>query len=537
ETAIREHIQAQLRAQGRVAEVIKLRTKAGREKQCRLYIEVVQLEDGPHAISHLIDLSLSAQPQHGHALSSNDQQETAGELARAAARLQLLADASAAFAEAGMDEHALLALLAQRTAEALDAVCFVRLPSDDGQWLVVAAAHITDPVIRTALGTLFGRTRIAINSQHPTAEVFRSGQSLLTPVIPPEDLQKLLLPELWPVRDQLPLSSSLITPLRAHGEILGCLVFIRHTQKQAAFTQDDLTLAQDLADRAGLALINAHLYRDVQAVQRTAQQAHAQLHALITSLPTGICYLDRELRYQLVNPALAAINGYSPAEHVGQTIHTIIPGISTQVEPLLRRVLATGETIRDMETPGKRYPAHPDSYIWLLSYFPIPDPQNQIAGVGITITDITTIRRTEAALQASMNKLQAALNSMTDAIFITDTAGRLIEFNEAFATFHRFQSKDECPLTLDAYPQIMDILLMTDTPAREEQGVIGRALRGETCTNAEYTLRRKDTGEAWIGSYNFAPIRDGGGTIVGAVVISRDITASKQAEVMLRQSE
>ncbi|NTV65848.1 MAG: PAS domain S-box protein, partial [Oscillochloris sp.] len=41
----------------------------------------------------------------------------------------------------------------------------------------------------------------------------------------------------------------------------------------------------------------------------------------------------------------------------------------------------------------------------------------------------------------------------------------------------------------------------------------------------------------WIGSYNFAPIRDGGGTIVGAVVISRDITASKQAEVMLRQSE
>ncbi len=37
---------------------------------------------------------------------------------------------------------------------------------------------------------------------------------------------------------------------------------------------------------------------------------------------------------------------------------------------------------------------------------------------------------------------------------------------------------------------------------------VPRALRGEIVTNAEYSLRRKDTGESWVGSYSFGPIRD-----------------------------
>jgi signal transduction histidine kinase len=63
-----------------------------------------------------------------------------------------------------------------------------------------------------------------------------------------------------------------------------------------------------------------------------------------------------------------------------------------------------------------------------------------------------------------------------------------------------------------------------------------RALRGESAANAEYTLRRKDTGETWVGSYSFAPIRDKDGAIVGSVVVARDITDHKRAEEELRRS-
>jgi two-component system CheB/CheR fusion protein len=60
------------------------------------------------------------------------------------------------------------------------------------------------------------------------------------------------------------------------------------------------------------------------------------------------------------------------------------------------------------------------------------------------------------------------------------------------------------------------------------------ALRGEIGTNVERTLRRKDTGETWIASYSYAPIRDDAGEIVGAVMSARDITERKQAEDAVR---
>jgi signal transduction histidine kinase/CheY-like chemotaxis protein len=47
-------------------------------------------------------------------------------------------------------------------------------------------------------------------------------------------------------------------------------------------------------------------------------------------------------------------------------------------------------------------------------------------------------------------------------------------------------------------------------------------------------LRRKDTGESWFGSYNFAPIQDHG-TTVGAVFTARDITGQLRAKEALRQ--
>ena len=46
----------------------------------------------------------------------------------------------------------------------------------------------------------------------------------------------------------------------------------------------------------------------------------------------------------------------------------------------------------------------------------------------------------------------------------------------------------------------------------------------------EYTVRRKDTREAWISSYSFGPIRDASGALVGAVGAVRDVTDRKRAE-------
>lgn len=151
--------------------------------------------------------------------------------------------------------------------------------------------------------------------------------------------------------------------------------------------------------------------------------------------------------------------------------------------------------------------------------------------------EVAERRRAEEAIRESRAKLQAALASMTDAVFISDALGQYIEFNDAFASFYRFRSKDECAGTFAEYPKILDVFMADGSPAPVDMWAVPRALRGETVANAEYTLRRKDTGEIWVGSYSFSPIRDKDGVIVGAVVVARDITEIKKAaEALTRQS-
>ena len=154
-----------------------------------------------------------------------------------------------------------------------------------------------------------------------------------------------------------------------------------------------------------------------------------------------------------------------------------------------------------------------------------------------TLVDITETRRQAEALLASKAKLEAALASMTDAVFISDVEGNFVDFNEAFATFHKFSNKEECAKTLTEYPEFLDVFTANGELAPLEEWAVPRALRGETVMNAEYTLRRKGTGETWVGSYNFAPVRDQNGVIVGSVTTARDITEHKRAQEALVQSE
>jgi PAS domain S-box-containing protein len=129
--------------------------------------------------------------------------------------------------------------------------------------------------------------------------------------------------------------------------------------------------------------------------------------------------------------------------------------------------------------------------------------------------------------------LDAALESMSDAVFISDNDGRFVDFNEAFATFHRFNDKAGCARTLAEYPGFLDVFLANGESVPLENWAVPRALRGESASNAEFTLRRRDTGESWIGSYNYAPIRGKEGQIVGSVVTARDVTHIKQEKLAL----
>jgi PAS domain S-box-containing protein len=157
-----------------------------------------------------------------------------------------------------------------------------------------------------------------------------------------------------------------------------------------------------------------------------------------------------------------------------------------------------------------------------------------IAGL---VLDITERKRSEDEARAAKTSLEAALAAMTDAVFIADAKGRFIHCNDAFATFHRCKSKSDCIQSLADCRGCLEIFHADGRPASFDQRPVPRALAGETAMQAEYPMKRKDTGESWVGSFTFAPIRNDAGEIAGAVVTARDVTDQKRAAEVLKRSE
>jgi PAS domain-containing protein len=174
--------------------------------------------------------------------------------------------------------------------------------------------------------------------------------------------------------------------------------------------------------------------------------------------------------------------------------------------------------------------------LWSVRHAPAGrDPLGRRLLVGVAL-DITERRKSEEEALATKSKLEAALAAMRDGVFILDAEGRFIDFNEAFAKFYKFRSKEDSVQTFAELPAILSFFLPGGERVPPEEWPSQRALRGETELNAEYIIKRQD-GETYIGSYNFAPIRDSSGLITGAVVTVRDITDQKHAANRVRESE
>lgn len=263
--------------------------------------------------------------------------------------------------------------------------------------------------------------------------------------------------------------------------------------------------------------------------------SEAKYRSLFENIPKGIVHCrmiyekdgGSDFIFLDANSAFERITGLTDV--IGKRISELFPGIQKTYEKLFRIYEQVAETGKSEQL---EYYVEPLKQWHSIS---IAGPEK---GYFIAIFDVITEQKNaELEILDGKAKLEAALASMTDAVFFCDTEGRFIQFNEAFASFHRFKSKKECARTLNESPEILEIFHENGEPVPLDQWPVARALRGETATNEEYTLRRKDTGEAWVGSYGFAPIRDNSGTIVGSVVTGRDITEKKLTEHALRESE
>jgi len=264
--------------------------------------------------------------------------------------------------------------------------------------------------------------------------------------------------------------------------------------------------------------------------QAALRENDERFRLLIDHAPAALAMFDTDMRYLAVSRRWLEDYGLAGQNVLGKSHYEVFPEISETWKSIHRRALA-GEAVSAKED---RFDREDGSIQWLRwDVLPWHHDDESIGGIVIFSEDITARKAAESETEASRAKLAAALESMTDAVFISDTEGQFIDFNGAFAAFHRFRSKEECVRNFAGYAATRELFFPSGAPAPIGEWPVRRALRGDVATNVEYRITKKDSGETWVGSYSFAPIRDAAKTIVGAVIVARDITEQKRAEQAL----
>jgi len=258
------------------------------------------------------------------------------------------------------------------------------------------------------------------------------------------------------------------------------------------------------------------------------QDRLSELEQIYQSAPIGLCFLDTDLRYIRINDRLAAINGQPVSAHIGHTVREIIPEIAPTVEPLLQRLIATGEPVLNLEVNGTT-PAEPGvERVWLNDYYPVKSKNGNVAGITVVVQDIT--QRKQAASQETYRQFLDLLQSLDVMVWEADVA----TWQFTFVSQH---TEAILGYPVEQWLQEPDFWVKHIHPADREQTVASclNAIAKGRNNDFEYRFTAADGRVVWLRDI-VSIIQDTTGRARKIRGVMVDITKQKQAEEQLVQN-
>jgi PAS domain S-box-containing protein len=238
---------------------------------------------------------------------------TAEQAQRAEALQQIASEASQQLAEA-FDTGTTVMSIARIGLPQIADWCSVHELGDDGMLRVVALAH-SNPM----KASLFEGRYPTVGEAGPLShEVLQDQQPRVFPYVTDDLLREWTVsPEQFEVVRDFGLTSLMVFPLVARGRTLGIMRFAC-AESGRHFSPEDVTLAEELARRASIALDNARLYGAVQA-------SEARLAGLISVATDAIISLDDDQQIVMFNTGAETIFGWKHDEIIGKPLDVLIP--------------------------------------------------------------------------------------------------------------------------------------------------------------------------------------------------------------------
>jgi PAS domain S-box-containing protein len=153
--------------------------------------------------------------------------------------------------------------------------CSVDLVGADGKLRTVSIVH-ADPSKREIARELAERYSVRPDAPYGAPEVTRTGRPQLTSDIPDELLVRIAHNERHlAILRELGLASYIVVPLSVQDRVFGALSLATGRASGRRYGPAELELATHLGQRAGLAIENARLYREVQDAVKLREQVLA----------------------------------------------------------------------------------------------------------------------------------------------------------------------------------------------------------------------------------------------------------------------
>lgn len=220
---------------------------------------------------------------------------------------RFLAEASTTLA-ASLDYETTLAAVARFAVPHFADWCSVDMLNEDGTVSRLAVAHVNPEKVAWAREL---EERYPADPQEPRGvyQVLRTGQSEFYPAITDEMLVQVARDEEHlKILRQIGFQSAIAVPLKARGKTLGVITFV-NSESARHHTQEDLTLAEDLANRAALAVDNARLYRGEQQTRLAAELTSDRLMRLQTvTTALSQSFMPQQVANAVIEQGMKSLN-------------------------------------------------------------------------------------------------------------------------------------------------------------------------------------------------------------------------------------
>lgn len=255
-------------------------------------------------------------------------------------------------------------------------------------------------------------------------------------------------------------------------------------------------------------------------------------YAALNSLTGHIAVLDQDGKIVAVNEAwkhFARNNGDPPVSRIGIGANYLaVCRQAAAGDPEVESVLSGVQAVLDnrQDTFSCEYACHaPDEQRWFEMHV---TRLGDGPGVVIAHENITRRRQLEDSLRLSEERYRQVFDAAQDGIWMTDPEGNTTLVNGRLAQILG------CSIDELMTRPVHDFMFEEDSPEKVQQ-TMARRRRG-VVEQYEIQLRRKDGSAVWV-IVSATPILDASNRFSAALAMITDISARKQAEERLRESE